>query len=186
MREINGWNSLDANSETVEFLNLKPGAYRCKILEVRDDVQKECLVIKFDIAEKNEYERYFGSKYMLDSNWPNQATLYKSYKESASKFFRAFITAIEKSNSHKNWRWDWDEKKLVGCFFVAVFGEEEYLDKEGNVKVSVKCQEVRSLQAFNEGKIAIPELKKLKNRPVENTAVNSSVQFEVNEDDLPF
>ena len=36
-------------------------------------------------------------------------------------FSEAFITAIEKTNP--GYKWDWDEKKLIGKNVIAVFGE---------------------------------------------------------------
>ena len=102
------------------------------------------------------------------------------------------LQPLKKSNA--GYRWDWNEKSLVGKFFVAVFGEEEYLDEEENeVKISVKVQEVRSAEAWKNGDIKIPALKKLKNRPETKTTkkedndsfYESSKQL-ASEEDLPF
>lgn len=181
MKEIKNWDELDGSSETVEFLNIEKGAYICQIKEVEDVTDKEYLKIKFDVVD-GKFKNYFSENYLLQ-NWPNQGTLYKSYKDTASKFFRAFITAIEKSNANKNYKWNWDERTLVGKYVVVVFGEEEYQDKETlEVKVSVKPVDTRSIQAYKEGKIELPPLKKLKTK-IEK---QNEPEFEVSDDDLPF
>lgn len=180
MKKINGFENLP-EEEVVEFDSLKPGAYICCIRDVEDVFSKEYLKIKFDIADGEK--KGFFHKDDLDE-WSNQGTTYRSYKDSASKFFKAFITAIEKSNTHKNYKWDWNEKSLIGRFFVAVFGEEEYENQDGDIKIVVKCQDIRSIQALREGKIEIPPLKKLKVRKNPETAAYQNQT--INDDDLPF
>ena len=72
---------------------------------------------------------------------------------------------------------------MIGKNVMAVFGEEEYLDKEGNVKIGTKLVEFRSLEAFKEGKIKVPELKKLQSPVAESKNLES---IEITDDDLPF
>ena len=119
------------------------------------------------------------------NDWSNQGTTYRSYKDSANRFFKAFITAIEKSNAKSNYRWNWDEKSLIGKYFVAVFGEEEYEDQYGEVKVSVKVQDIRSIPALRENAIEIPPLKKLKKKS-ETKPATSYTSINISDDDLPF
>lgn len=182
MRKINDWEKLDSENEVVEFESIKPGAYICKILQVQDEINKEYLKIKFDVVD-GEFKDFFTNRFQLD-NWSNQGTTYRSYKDTATKFFRAFITAIEKSNAKNNYRWDWNEQSLVGKYFVAVFGEEEYLDKNNEIQISVKVQDIRSIPALREGKIELPKLKKLKIKSVESTTTNNN--YDISDDDLPF
>lgn len=197
MKKYDNWDQVE---ETSSFKTLVPSICGVKILSVENVEDKEYLKIEFDIVKsdnKDEFKGYFTDQYERfqkpdNKPWPNQGTLYRSYKESAISFFKSFITAVEKSNA--GYRWDWNEKSLVGKFFVAVFGEEEYLDEEENeVKISVKVQEVRSAEAWKNGDIKIPALKKLKNRPETKTTkkedndsfYESSKQL-ASEEDLPF
>ena len=182
MKEIKNWNELDSENEVVEFKSIKPGAYICKILEVVDVVDKEYLKIKFDIVD-GEYKNYFSDRNQL-GNWSSQATTYRSYKSTATKFFRAFITAIEKSNVKTKYKWDWNEKSLIGKYFVAVYGEEEYLNNDNEVAINLKVQDIRSIPALREGKIETPKLKKLKVKSVENVATNNNNYLD--DEDVPF
>ena len=50
-------------------------------------------------------------------------------------------------------------------------GEEEY-EKDGEVKVTVKIREPRSIEAWQKGEIKTPELKKLKKKPEDNNNSN--------------
>lgn len=174
MKPIEGF---DLINEAGEFKKLPAGIYGVKITNVVDVPEKEYLEIYCDIV-KGDYANYF--KTLVDNGLKDASKSIRSYKTKALPFFKAFITAVEKTN--QGYKWDWDEKKLIGKNVVAVFGEEEYKDNEGNVKTSTKVVEFRSLEAWKEGKIKVPELKKL---PVEETVVEETMQ-EINLDDMPF
>ena len=174
MKPIEGY---DLINEAGEFKRLPAGIYGVKITNVKDVPENQYLEIYCDIT-KGEYANYFKSQ--LDAGLKDGSRSIRSYKQNALPFFKAFITAVEKTNS--GYQWDWDESKLVGKNVIAVFGEEEYEDKDGNVKVGTKLVEFRSLEAFKEGRIKVPELKKLppKEEPVEVT------QTLTLDDELPF
>lgn len=173
MKEIKNF---EKGNESVEFEGLEPGIYGCQIKSVEDVIDKEYLLIEFDIV-KGDYKDYYKKQFDSFGNWSGK--VYKSYKETASKFFSAFITAIEKSNA--NYVWNWNEQSLVGKYFMGIFGEEEYINKDNELKTIVKIQEVRSIDAFNKGELKVPTLKKLKVKPQENQQT-----VEINDDDLPF
>lgn len=160
-----------------EFNGINPGAYIVQIKSVVDKPDKEYLEIQFDIVKHPEYAGYFTDYYKENGTWSNSGIYRASYKETASKFFKRFITAIEKSNS--NFIWDWNEHKLIGKLFVAVFGEEEFLNQDGDLRVSCKVREVRSIEALEKGIIKIPERKVLKHE-------TSSVDVILDTKDLPF
>ena len=78
---------------------------------------------------------------------------------------------------------------------MAVFGEEEYIDKNNEVKVGTKCVEFRSYEAFKEGRIKVPELRKLSDEekarlltPTEPTVDESKNlgALEIPDEELPF
>ena len=169
----------DLANEAGEFKKLPAGIYGVRITDVIDVPDKEYLEVYCDIV-KGEYAGYF--KALVDAGQKNLSRHFRSYKANAIPFFKAFIKAIEKSNP--GYEWDWDESKLVGKVAIGVFGEEEYLDKDGNVKVGTKLQEFRSIEAYKEGKIKVPELKKLERQPEQVAPVADASA--ISDDDLPF
>ena len=175
MKPIEGY---DLVNEAGEFKRLPAGIYGVKITNVIDhpEEDKQYFEIYCDIV-KGEFKDYF--QLQVATGLKDGSKTIRSYKPNALPFFKGFITAVEKSN--QGYQWDWDEQKLVGKFVVAVFGEEEYLDQDGNVKVGTKVVEFRSVEAWKEGKIKVPELKKLPQVEKVNTE-----QLEIPDEELPF
>jgi hypothetical protein len=176
MKVIDGFDSIN---EAGEFKNLPAGAYACKIIEVVDVLDKEYLNVYFDIVE-GEFKGYFTA--LFQSTGKNYGFITRSYKQNALPFFKAFITAVEKSNP--GYKWDWNEKGLSGKFCVVVFRDEEY-EVDSEVRVRAKADEVRSLPALREGKIEIRPLKKL-DKPVEISREVPKCPVELTDDELPF
>lgn len=150
------------NFENIEELSsgLEKGIYVLQIRKVKDIVEKQYLEVKFDIFDgpnKGYFARLSNENY---DNWSNIGIYRASYKETATKFFKNFITSVQKSN--QNYIWNWDENTLVGRLFVGVFDEEEYVNKDGDISTIVKLQSVRSLESMRNGEIKLPGLKKLK------------------------
>lgn len=165
----------DLINEAGELKTLRAGAYACKIIDVVDVPDKEYLDVYFDIVE-GEFKGYFSA---LEGNTGKKyGRIARSYKATALPFFKAFMTAVEKSNP--GYKWNWDEKTLANKFITVVFRDEEYL-KENEVKVMAKPDEIRSLQALRDGSIVIKPIKKLENVPVQ-----ASVPVEIPDDELPF
>ena len=175
MKPIEGY---DLVNEAGEFKRLPAGIYGVKITKVVDVPEKEYLEIYCDIT-KGEYANYF--KALVDNGLKDSSKTIRSYKTNALPFFKAFITAIEKTNP--GFVWDWDEQKLVGKNVMAVFGEE-YL-KDGEVKVRTNLVEFRSLDAYKEGKIKVPELKKIELTPDLDIETEVSTPL-LSDDELPF
>ena len=176
MKPIEGW---DLINEAGEFKRLPAGIYGVRITNVVDVPEKEYFEVYCDIV-KGEYANYF--KTLVDSGLKDTSREIRSYKTNALPFFKAFITAIEKSNP--GYKWDWDEKKLIGKVVMAVFGEEEYKDTNGDIKIATRVVEFRSIEAFQQGKLKVPELKKL---PVEEKPVEEApVLMEIDPSQLPF
>ena len=187
MRRYEGYEQAEAF--TGEYERLEPGGYICRILKieaVENDGTKNydtLLKIAFDIAEgehKDYYRRQFDRKKQSnpDAKWPGM--YYQTVKADDLRYFKGFITTIEKSNP--GFKWDWDEKKLVGKLFGGIFGEEEYKANDGSIKTTVKCRFVRSIDAIREGKYTIPPKKTLEGNG--NTSVSADAPLD--DDDLPF
>ena len=169
----------DLINEAGEFKRIPAGIYGVKITNVIDNPTNEYLEIYCDIV-KGEYAGYFKS--LVDAGLTDTSRHFRSYKTKALPFFKAFITSVELSNP--GYVWDWDEKKLIGKNVIAVFGEEEYKDSEGNVKVATRIVEFRSLDAWKEGKIKVPEIKRL---PVTETVTPEPQGLvEIPDTELPF
>ena len=190
MRKIENWEEeYKKADEVVSFENLPVAPQICKVVKIEDIADKEYLKVYFDIAD-GEYKGFFKEKADNLGEWPSQGITYRSYKKSAEKFFMAFIKAIEKSNP--NFKWNWDETKLIDKLFVANFGEEEFV-WDGERRVKVKCQEIRSLQALRDNKIKPLKIKKLtKEQENELYAVTDTAEellannMAKVDDDLPF
>lgn len=175
MKPIEGW---DLINEAGDFKRLPAGIYGVKITKVVDNPKEQYFEVYCDIV-KGEYANYFATK--VQNGGKDTSKSIRSYKDKALPFFKGFITAIEKTNP--GYKWDWDETKLVGKKVMAVFGEEEYLDADGTIKVSTKVVEFRSLEAYEAGKLTVPPLKKLEQQPVEQEPEEEPVP---EDDDFPF
>ena len=179
MKPIAGYDQIN---EAGEFERLPAGIYGVTITKVVDNPGNEYLEVYCDITEEGKYKNYF--KNLVDAGLTDTSRTFRSYKTNAIPFFKAFITAVEKTN--KGYQWDWDESKLVGKKVMGVFGEEEYQANDGTIKVATRCVEFRSYEAFKEGKIKVPELKKLvRQEPIQEESKNLE-QLEIPDDELPF
>ena len=192
MRPIDNWENIEEAGTSLPALEVKPGAYIVKILKVEDIQDKEYLKIYFDFYD-GEYKGAC-EKYKKDNGeYPHAGSFIRSYKDTATRFFKAFITAVEKSNARTNYRWNWDERTLEGKYFVAVFGEEEFEKNDGTIGVSCKCVDARSIEALKNKEIKVPSLKKLKSKSTNNSGGTVPAKqnddfggFNINDDDLPF
>lgn len=178
MKTIGNWSEI-AESNSL----LSAGVYLAKIVKVEDVPEKNYLKIYFDITD-GQFKNYFSNAVVGDK-WPYLGTFIRSYKETALTWFKAFITAIEKSND--GFVWKWNEQDLVNQKFVVVFGEEEYYDEVSQtIKVGLKPVDVRSVKALTEGKVQVPPLKKLKNENLP-TQQNGSKNLPIlSDEELPF
>ena len=174
----------EAKAFTGDFEQMAPGGYVAKIktatVEKKD--YGHLLTIEFDIAEgekKNFYQRKFDER----QKWYGKYT--QPIKNDDLRFFKGFITAIEESNS--GYKWDWNENGLVGKLFGAIFGEEEYQNDKGEIKVSCKCKQVRSIKTIKDGKFLVPELKALNNKTFNASTMPTFNPFEpITDDELPW
>lgn len=149
---------------TGDFKTITPGGHVCKILQARSQLTntgKEQLAIMFDIAEgdcKDYYSEQHSRKAESnpDAKWQG---VYRQLVEGNSlKFFKGMITAIEQSNN--GYKWDWKEDSLRGKLFGGVFGQEEYLNGNGDVKLSTKLRFIRSVEQVRKG-VEVPAVKKI-------------------------
>lgn len=188
MKKIEGYD--EAQALTGEYERLEAGGYICKIINAKEEESKSgkrMLVIAIDIAE-GEHKGYYQKRYdeSLKNASPDKhvkwAGVYRQMLEgeNSAGFLKGLITSLEASN--EGFKWNWDEKKLIGLKCGAIFGEEEYEKMDGNIGTTVKVKYIRSVKSIQDGKFEIPKIKKL---PKRGDAFDS---FDVTSDtdDLPF
>ena len=191
MERIEGYET--AQALTGEFERLKPGGYICKIIATKEEKSKsgnKMLTLALDIDE-GEQKGFFMKRFEelkkenQDPNkevkYPNAAIYHQMLEgnEKAIGFLKGLMTSLEASNP--NFKWNWDEKKLVGLKCGAIFGEEEYEKMDGSIGVSCKVKFIRTIKCIQENNFKVPELKKL-------PAKGDSFEFSgaASADDLPF
>lgn len=191
MEKIEGYET--AQALTGEFERLKPGGYICKIIAAKEEKSKsgnKMLTLALDIDE-GEQKGFFMKRFEelkkenQDPNkevkYPNAAIYHQMLEgnEKAVGFLKGLMTSLEASNP--NFKWNWDEKKLVGLKCGAIFGEEEYEKMDGSIGVSCKVKFIRTIKCIQENNFKVPELKKL-------PAKGDSFEFSgaASADDLPF
>ena len=191
MEKINGYDN--AIALTGEYERLKPGGYICKIIAAKEEKSKsgnKMLTLALDIDE-GEQKGFFMKRFEelkkenQDPNkevkYPNAAIYHQMLEgnEKAVGFLKGLMTSLEASNP--NFKWNWDEKKLVGLKCGAIFGEEEYEKMDGSIGVSCKVKFIRTIKCIQENNFKVPELKKL-------PAKGDSFEFSgaASADDLPF
>ena len=186
MSKIN-WDLYDNTDEAGSSQpQIKKGFYVCKVIDFEDVEDKQYLKIKFDIVQ-GDFKDYFKKQFDQFKEWKNNGYFFRSYKPSAYSFLKNFVTALEKSNDGYNFKKTaGDFKDFIGKLFCGVFGEEEipYADDNGNPIVMVKLQSVRSLEAMRDGKIAIPELKKLSDADLDKFVDNKADVFKNHKEEV--
>ena len=165
MRKYDNYDQTEAF--TGEYETLEPGAYVCKILNVVSEEKPygDLLRISIDI-DSGDHRDYYRRRYdkavkaKPDAKWPGM--YYQTIKQDDLSYFKGFITAIEESNP--GYKWDWNEKSLVGKRFGGIFGQEEFRANDGSIKLSTKLRFARSLESIQKP-CQIPEIKRLAKAP---------------------
>ena len=164
--------------EAQEFKRLTTGAYICKITAVEDVEDKEYLKVEYDVAD-GEFKDYYKDLNEKKNFWGGK--LIRSYKESAKPFFKSFVVAVENSNS--GYKFDNDEKKLVGKLIGLVLAEEEYKKNDGTIGVRLYVANTKSVADIKKGGIDIPQLKRLAGYSEDKAAFTTIDNID---EDLPF
>ena len=179
MRRID-FNQIEAREDGT-YNAPSPGGYIARIERVKDNEQKEYLVIEWDFAE-GPFAGYNAETEERAGFWPTR--LFRSYKEKALPFFKGFLTAVERSNR----RFVFDcarpaclEGKLVGI----VLGEEEYRKRNGKTGTRLYVARTCSIDTIEDGKYTVPECKRLQ---ADTQAASAPALAELDGDDgeLPF
>ena len=172
------WADYKGNAEyTVYF---KAGIRLVKIVEVIDKEDDGYLEVFVDVVKSlrpanEDFKDYFFNKAKdklnsfgetIETAWDNagKIRLYYENRQSSEKdektknLFKARITAIEECNEGYNFEEEnFDPQSLVGKYVVGVWRAEEYIKRDGNVGTTIKLLTFRSIEAFENGDVAIPE-----------------------------
>lgn len=173
------WNNVQ---EAEEFQRLLSGGYICGIVRVEDVPEKEYLRIEYDIAD-GEFKNYYRQQAQRNPDWNWGGVLIRSYKEKALPFFKAFLTAVEKSNT--GFKFNNDEKTLVRKLVGLVLAEEEYQKQNGDIGTRLYVAQVHTVDAIRKGKFEVPKLKKLSGSAAPVTNEFQTIPA-VSDEDLPF
>lgn len=171
MQKINDWENVQESGNS--RITLPAGGYVCKIVDVKDEPQKQYLRIEYDIAQ-GEFKDYSLNCEERNGFWP--LSFIKSYKEKAIGFFKHFISSVEKSNN--NFKWAWDEDALVGKLVGIVIGEEEYEKRNGNTGTRMVAADFCSVTDIKNGNFRVP--------PPVRLAPKTTTPPVVDDGDLPF
>lgn len=164
MIDVN-WDEVQERADG-EYQNPTPGGYVVKIIDFRDNEQKQCLEILWDYTE-GVYMGYNQDTYDRAAFWPTR--LFRSYKPKALPFFKAFKTCLEVSN--RGYQFNTRQlDTLRGKLFGVVLGEEEYTGNDGSLKTRLYVAQTRSVKAIRDGEFKAPALKKLKEAAPQQTS----------------
>ena len=174
---------------------LSLGGHVCKIIGTRIDTTttgKEQLVLCFDVDEGTEYDgifkrQYDGSKGRGNDKWPNGGTFRQFTRDftdpgKTNPYFKGLIQAVVESNS--GYQWDWNERSLVGRYIGFVFGEEEYMGQDGEIKRAVKARYCCPSDSAPDKEA--PALKPYKGPKPQTTQSAPGGFTETTDDELPF
>ena len=160
---------------------------------------KTSLKVSVDTSKDDKQPEYFAEQYKndnrIDKRWNNSAIKYISLgeEENQVKMLKSFITAYENSNGCQfDWGKDWEQ--LKGKKIGIVFGQEEYINQNGDLKLNNKLREFRSIDKVDN--VKIPKVKLLDGSFMEyedykNRSVNTAKDIfddviEISDDQLPF
>lgn len=158
------------NVEVMEFDHtpIELGGHKGIIMKAEEYTSpqsgKTSLKVSVDTAKDDKQPEYFAEQYKndtrIDKRWSNSAIKYVSLgdEETQVRQLKAFITAYENSNNCQfDWGKDWEQ--LKGKKIGLIFGSEEYINQNGDLKLNNKLREFRSIDKVDN--VKIPKVKKL-------------------------
>lgn len=157
------WNNVN---ESTNGGNRPPvGGYVLTIINATEKPEKQYFQIEWDYND-GEWAGH-NQKNATKNNW-GLPRLFRSYKPAALGMLKHFLISLEKSN--RGWTMDrWNSlpdaqqaPALNGLIFGAVIGEEEYINKDGKLKVRQYIADTLPAADIRAGKFEVPPLKKLK------------------------
>lgn len=171
LKKPTDWDKIDG-IEYGDYETLELGGHEVVIknaYEYTGQTGNVSLKIEIDIAGADKqagfYQKQFDNNISSDRKWPASACKYVSLKEEENciALFKGFTTAVE--NSNPGYKWNFDEKTLIGKKLCGVFGLEEYTKQDGIIGTTVKLTQFRSLDKLKD--VKIPKVKLIDNSTVD-------------------
>lgn len=186
-------NDFDQVAAYGEFTPLELGGHICQILNIEESKSnsgKDMLIISLDTAPQDKQPGYYMQQWRNDTRdnkkWGCRVfqLVYDNDGKTNSRF-KAFVTAVERSNPGFQVQWG---DRFCDCFKNAlvggVFGREQYQNSSGELKWSTKCIRFSSVEAVQNG-IEPPKEKYLSRCALKMEYQNSFTELDT-EGDLPF
>lgn len=162
-------NNYDEVQVNQDFERLELGGHKGVIIKAEEytsDVSgKTSLKVYVDTAKDDKQPGYFKKQYdndtREDKKYPNRAIKYVSLGDSETqvKMLKAFITAVENSNSGYTFDWKKEVDQLKGKKVGLIFGLEEYTKQDGSTGTVTKLNQFRSIDKVDNA--LIPRVKLL-------------------------
>jgi hypothetical protein len=182
MRSFN-WNSIDASSDG-DFTPLPAGGYVAKITDMVDNEDKENVEVIFDIAE-GEHAGYYSDDF--GKSHPYNHHFYLSYRtDGGLRMTKGRLQNIQKSNPGFDPFAAWDAGRLdmfKGRLLGINLQEEEYENRDGEVKVRLNVCQVVDAQLVRDGKVKPRKKKEIAGKM--STAPSASADA-MDDIDVPF
>lgn len=152
--------------EKMNFEQPTAGGYIFRIVAAEDVEEKEYVKLLLDISEGKFAGRGLAYENSTGNPW-QYYVLYRSYRDSAKNYFRAFLDDLEESNNNftvkgfKN-----KAEEFRGLTVGGILREEEYLGTDKDTGAYVKKTRLRihttcSADAIRKGAYRVPNLKPL-------------------------
>ena len=143
MEKIEGYE--EAQAITGEYERLEAGGYICKIVNAKEEKSKSgkrMLVLTLDIIEgdkKDYFRKRFDENTNAEKKWSSGAIYRQMLEgEKSAGFLKGLMTSLEASN--EDFKWNWEEKKLIGLKCGGIFVEEEYEKMDGSIGTTTKIK----------------------------------------------
>lgn len=183
-----GYDEVEAGNG--EYTPIQLGGHKLivkKIEEVTSQSGYNYLKVEFDTAQDDTQPNYYAEQYKNDTRenkkWGGSAVIFPTDREGkTSKTFKQFCTSIEKSNNSKIQWGAGFESSIVNKKIGGVFGEEEYTNANGEVKVARKLFWWRSTENVMDANV--PDKREVE-KP-QQTDANGFMNIPDNLDELPF
>lgn len=191
----------------LDYEKLELGGHKGYIIKVEEYTSpisgKTSLKVYVDTSINDKQPYYFQNQYdndtRIDKKWSNGAIKYVPLgeEENQVKMLKSFITCVENSNAYI-YDWNKEIEQLKNKSIGLVFGLEEYMSQDGEIKVATKLNQFRSIDKVDDVKIpkvklfdgTYIEYEEYINRNKNNSIIEAKTLFgndiEVQEYDLPF
>lgn len=192
-------NGFEETREFGEYTPLELGGHKLVIMKVEEcetSNGNQYIKVSFDTAKDDIQPNYYNNQYKQDTRdnkkWSGVTTVFPTDNEGkTSRAFKTFCTSVEKSNA--GFKMVWGEQfcnALKGKAVGGVFGEEEYVDSNGEIKTARKLRWFRSIEGVMDADV--PAKKTAQRTDAQDLAYDKAHDYTGNwvdintDDDLPF